>query len=298
MTKSITRQNEDLVFTAITGQSTGVISQEHSTWRFTWMNGVPYPVSAKLEGDWLCFQAEHVRHAVAPDLWWSALERNAALPGLAKIVLAEERNLTLRAELPLVEGVDLPARVRETSRGFDAAKTFKSNGSLSESQTLEDRSVDLKALCTEAGWPFVQRGEKGLAVELEVSGSFRQALLFPDGNGVRIACELASFESLSDVSRQAIAKLLLNASAFVRMVRASVSAAETSSAANFEAVFASAPTPQEIAAALNSLSVACSICGEELLTLQTPAIAERFLQLMERETVLAARPNERTKHAK
>ena len=65
-------------------------------------------------------------------------------------------------------------------------------------------------------------------------------------------------------------------------------------AAQFEVVFGTAPSPLEISSALESLSVGCSLCGEEIKALQAPAIAERYLALRGWGADAAARRNERT----
>jgi hypothetical protein len=56
-------------------------------------------------------------------------------------------------------------------------------------------------------------------------------------------------------------------------------AGEVPPVARFEVVFAGAPCPLELASALESLSVACSHCGEEINMLQDHAVAQRYLEL-------------------
>jgi len=63
---------------------------------------------------------------------------------------------------------------------------------------------------------------------------------------------------------------------------------ESPAVARFEVGFGSAPSPSEISSALESLSVGCSLCGEEIKMLQDPAIARRFLALRERSAELVA----------
>jgi len=65
----------------------------------------------------------------------------------------------------------------------------------------------------------------------------------------------------------------------VRLVRAAIAPGEVPPVARFEVVFADAPCPLELASALESLSVACSHCGEETNMLQDHAIAQRYLEL-------------------
>ena len=218
------------------------------------------------------------------------------MAGFAKLVLADDGSPRLRAELPVLEGVDLAARVRETCSGFEAEwprKTITRRAAASLAGDAEP--VDLKLLCSEAGWPFAERGGRKLAVELEVRGGFCQALLdVRRKRGVRISCEIATLDAIPEECRQAIGGFLLAASGLVRMGRASVNTNGTSPVAQFEVVFGTAPSPSEISSALESLSVGCSLCGEEIKTLQVPAIAERYLALRGWGASPAGRRNERT----
>ena len=97
---------------------------------------------------------------------------------------------------------------------------------------------------------------------------------------------------MTDEGRVALGGFLLAASGLVRLARAAVSERDGSPVARFEVVFPSAPDPFEISSALESLSVACSRCGEEVITLQEPVIARRYLAL--RGWAAQARPAERS----
>jgi hypothetical protein len=266
-----------------------------SGWRFTLLNGAPHIVTAKIDNDWLVFEAEWASHAPPPEFFWDALVRNASLGGLAKLVLTRDGSPRLRAEIPESESLDLSTRVRETCGGLQAGWTHKADHASTDlPRVSEAESIDLKGLCTEAGWLYAERGGRKLAVELEVPGGFCQALLSPAENGIRISCEVATIDAITEECRQAIAGFLLAASGLVRMGRASVITNGTSAVAQFEVVFGSAPSPLEISNALESLSVSCSLCGEEIKTLKVPAIAERYLALRGWAATPAARPNERT----
>jgi hypothetical protein len=131
-------------------------------------------------------------------------------------------------------------------------------------------------------------------VELEVPGGFSHAVLIPEKQGVRVSCEIATLDAIREECWQAVAGFLLAACGLVRMARASVNANGMPLAPRFEVVFGSAPSPVEISSALESLSVCCSLCGEEIRTLQVPAIAERYLALRGWGADAAARRNERT----
>jgi hypothetical protein len=271
---------DEAIYTALAAVASEVTRSGSSGWRFTLPNGAPHVVTAKTDGDWLLLAAHCSGVARRPEFFRGALVRNATLAGFAKVVLTPESSPQVHAELPVLEEVNLAARVRETCSGFEAVWLHKDDYSAPAASPASDaESVDLKLLCSEAGWPFTERGGGKLAVELEVRGGFWQALLVPAERGVRISCEVATLEALPEECRQAIGGLLLAAAGLVRLGRAAVIAQGTSSMAQFEVVFETAPSPSEISSALESLSVGCSLCGEEIKTLQVPAVAERYLTL-------------------
>jgi hypothetical protein len=289
------KAGDEAIGAAITALASQVIPIGNSVWRFTLLNGSPHVVTAKIDGDWLLLEADCSGEAQRPECFWDSLVRNASLAGLAKLVLAHDGSPQLRAELPVLDGVDLAARVRETCNGFEVAWSHKDvHSSPAASPAGDAEPIDLKRQCSESGWPFTERSNGKLAVELEVRGGFCQALLIPTDRGVRISCELATLGAIPEECRQAIGGLLLAASCLVRMGRASINASRTPPVAQFEVVFGTMPSPSEISSALESLSVGCSLCGEEIKTLQVPVIAERYLTLRGWGASPATRQNERT----
>jgi hypothetical protein len=105
-----------------------------------------------------------------------------------------------------------------------------------------------------------------------------------DARGVHLSCELASCGGLDEACREAIATLLLSTSGVVRLVRAALAGDE----ARLEAAFAAPPCAAEISSALECLSVGCSLCGEEVKTLQDRVIARHFLTLRGRSAEMRA----------
>jgi hypothetical protein len=251
-----------------------------SAWRFTLRNGTPHVITATTDDDWLLLEADCCSEEQSPELFWDALARSSSLAGLAKLALTPNGVLHMRAEAPVLEGVELTTRVREICNGFTSYWSDEDDLCSTNSLPQVDATqIDLKRLCAEAGWPFADRGGGKLAVELEVLGSYHQALLFQKDLGVRISCELAACDTIAEECRQAVAGLLLTACGLVRMGRASVNANGTTGVAQFEVGFETVPSPIEISSALESLSVGCSLCGEEIKALQVPAIAKRYLAL-------------------
>ena len=79
-------------------------------------------VTARIAGDWLALEADFCQSenaaAKAPAFFWDLLVWNATLPGLVKFVITTDGSLRLRADLPLHEGIDIAARIREACAGF------------------------------------------------------------------------------------------------------------------------------------------------------------------------------------
>jgi hypothetical protein len=266
---------DEAIYKAIAAVASQLTPSGDSGWRFILLNGAPHVVTANTDGEWLLLETDCSGETAGPEFFWDALVRNASLAGLAKLVLTYDGRPQLRAELPLVEGVDPVTRVRETCSGFAAAWLHQDEyASPAASSAGNAEPVDLKRLCSEAGWPFTERGGRKLAVELEVRGGFWQALLAPTKRGVRISCEAATLEAVPEECRQAIGGLLLAASGLVRLGRASVTAQGASSVAQFEVVFGTAPSPSEISSALESLSVGCSLRLHDLRDFAMPAVHE------------------------
>ena len=266
-----------------------------SGWRLSFINGAAHSVTARTTGDWLVLEADDFPLAAGPEGCWEALVRNAGLPGPAKIVVSDDGRARVCADLPLLDEVTLETRIGEAFAGFAGAWSDPDNHP-APAETARDGTgpADLKRLCNEAGWGFTERAGGRLAVELEVPGSYYQALLLPEGNGVRISCDLAELDGISEASQLAIAGLLLAASAHLRLGRASVNPSASPPVAQFEVRFATTPCPAEISSSLECLSVACSLCGEEIKALRDPVVAESHLALRGRGGIGGAESNERT----
>jgi len=241
-------------------------------------------VIATLEGNWLVLTAADSLGLMADAAPWSLLKRCAALSGFAKFARMTGGGVQLRAELPVLEEADLAGRIREACDGFESGLTLYDFSQSDAAPETPAGKTDLKRLCTEAGWSFIERGPEKLLVELESSAGFRQAAMVVNASGIHLSCELATCDSLAGESRDAIATLLLSVSGMVRLARA-VLVAEV---AQLEVSFNAPACAAEISSALESLSVGCSLCGEEIKMLQDPAIARRFLALRERSAELVA----------
>jgi hypothetical protein len=193
----------------------------------------------------------------------------------------------LRAEVPLDDGIDLSGRLHEVFAGMsqalmqlhgeEAGKQSKIPDEDKREYPVDD-ALNLSALLDEAGWPHSERTTGRLAAELETRGDYYQAIIEakPKG-GILISAELMRAESLSDQGRDALAALLLRASAIVRMASASAGESDDGYHAQFEIYFPSTPAVVELGHSLSALSVACALCGREARALEHEPIAREYL---------------------
>lgn len=297
---------------ALERYTTGLKEIGAGTYAYALTNGTILSGTARVEdGEWVHLSvrlpATLGQGLCAGDRAWDLLRWNAEISGGGKWALARGRDgrtaVALRAEIPLDEAADLPERVAQAFAGFKAVARHFQEGwdegrgarDGNETEGNGDRSaassvprppslaapggVDLRQLCTEAGWPFNDRAAGRLAVPLEVADGFCTALLEEDaGGGHRLTAELAACESMSPESRQAIGRLLLRASGALRMARAAAEEANGRAAVRLEVAWASPACAAELGHALAALSVGCGhLCGKEVLALQDERIAREYL---------------------
>jgi hypothetical protein len=276
----------------------GVKAAGPGGWLFALSNGVPHTFSAMLAGDWLLLDAGLGAVAESGELW-RLLGANARLGGPGKFA-RERGRLRLRAEIALDEEIDLASRLRETCdslrealrvlhgeagraevAGREGSESAAEGGEDAGSEVAESESCakGLKALCEEAGWDCVEKDGGRLAAQLEAGGAFRQATLAAGACGrLSASVELFRAAGLGDVSRHAVAALLLGASASLRLARAAaVEHADGAVAARFEVSFRTRPRAAELGHTLSALSVACAEFGREAEALCDARVAARFV---------------------
>lgn len=301
----IGRQAASRVFEALRKCAPTTERIDVDRWAFTLANGRVLGVSAQAVEGWLALDAALEDHLGRSE-FWSLLELNGRLDGPAKFALGPAASAPqLRAEVPLDEEVDLVARLHEACDGFKTAlealkaqpdRGDEADGHLGATRWPEDAaaephalislvpgdvdagSVDLAALCSEAGWPATLRSSGTAFVDLEVPGGFYQALLNHGVSGaLRVSVRVASGERNSGERGLALAGFLLIASGCVRLARPAVRRQQHETAAFFEVCFASAPSAVELAHAYSALSVACRLCGREAKAFEDERVARAFL---------------------
>ena len=212
------------------------------------------------------------------------------------------QSVHLRADLPLpgdeesesdceseLDGV-LTNRLLETCAGLkDGYRSFRGEKSgdhevLASLVKPEGRPIngveELRLLCGDTGWPFIERSAGKLMVDLDVRSGFYQAAVEQRDAGAEVAVEIVRSEALGETSRQALSLLLLGTGALVRLARPSIEEKENQIAVRFEVRFNTAPTAIELSHAFASLSVACAMSGREARALQDEVIARDYLAML------------------
>ncbi len=278
-------------------------------WEFALANGKPLGVSARLFEDWLLLDAP-LTDGISRGGWWNLLRLNAALHGLSKFVLMPgARSVHLRADLPLPgdddserdceSGLDsvLTTRLLETCACLKAAyRSFRGEksehampaSSVNPEGPGKNQVEELRRLCGDAGWPFIERSAGKLMVDLDVRSGFYQAAVEQRDEGAEVAVEIVRSEALGETSRQALSLLLLGTGALVRMARPSMEEKENQIAMRFEVRFTTTPTAVELAHAFASLSVACAMSGREARAIQDEVIARDYLAMLGAQASLPA----------
>jgi hypothetical protein len=265
-------------------------------WELQVSNGPAFSVGAVLDTGWLVLESplpRSMRIPPAPDL----LRSNAHLPGLVKFAdRARGGTMSIQAEIPIGDGIDLAARLNETLDGFSHghaiasgkpipyAEAFGAQADCARASADPARAAArvasraLVAALRSAGWPFLERADGSISVELESDHGYRQAHLTVDPDGAFAArVGVADWRVASPPSREAAASLLLAANNGMRMARAvSVEKGERW-VGRFEVRLGSSPCEAELRHVLAALSVACRHWARELKSLEHLSTAEAYL---------------------
>jgi len=254
---------------------------------------------ARLEHGWLALTAATGQHTDKASAW-NVLERNAALAGGVRLVLAAGGGLALRADVPLDdEGGDEGAAARHV-RDALAALVVASHGTMNApSGTINAASgvtlvsamgsplaPAVLAQSRASGWPVEARGDAALTVDLGVPGWIERAVVTARGDGtlaVTVPLGEDAPRGATETSRRAVARLALRLAGLVRLVR---TAADPSDLGNlgdrgslrFE-VIVGAPTGTALGHAFAALAVACALGAAEMTALlHDEAVARLYLQ--------------------
>lgn len=265
-----------------------VQQQGNGSWEFSLANGAAESAQASIRDEWLTLSVPFQGFGDAA-AQWSLLHRNGTLPGLCKFALDYNCLPQLRADLPLdweQQPCSLRRRLAEAAEGMrSAVKWLHGSAGVDDPGTAEDHGIresssdckpDLGRLLDEAGWPSVAGPGNRHSVQLEVRNGYSKVFVsYQNGADVVAHAELAKWEVLAPIQREALGIFLLTACGTIRMVRATVVETEARVTARFE-VRLSLPSAGELAHALAALSVAANICTREALSLGDERIARMY----------------------
>ena len=264
---------------AITASKTG-----STCWDFSLRNGQVLSSTARLADGWLCLDASVGKLTSSA---WELAQLCGQFDGLVKLALDPQRQLRLRAEIPVTDECNSQLRLPETCAAFQAASTkfhkgkstrqAKKHLTQTESPYGFNDASDLAVLCSEAGWPAIGRANGDQAVELSAGNDRYQALVQMQAGQVLAKVELAACDQFSEASRQALGVLLLRVNWAVRLARGVILEYESGCVARSEVCFGTTPDPDELSHALSSLSVAARLAGREAKVLQDEAVARQYL---------------------
>ena len=240
------------------------------------------PLRAEVADGFLNLSAE-LGQAGLPSRW-DLLKANGSFGGHVKFSAlspAAGAAVFVSAEIPQTGRTDLRLRLGNTCRAVQAALSL-AEGAQEElaAAAAEDTSPDLRKLCEEAGWECSSRRTGSCAVALGCRRGAHTALITAPAGRLRVSVELASWETLTNPSREALAAVLLAANRLLRFARAVATEDASGGVAELEVVFdppANATNPAELACALEALSVGAELCAPLVDILQHEEAAKHFL---------------------
>jgi len=266
--------------------SLSVAEVGHHHWQFYLANETTAPIRARIADDWLLLKASCAEGTTPKRrMLWNLLQWNAALSGGARFALGfGEPCIQIRAEIPLIENLDLNVRIRQAYIGIGTA--------WSRVQSHFDRAVgkepvdgteptgDLARLCQETGWPFVEPSTGPMKIDLETANEFYQATIEQRFCQVHVQVDIAAGESISPPCQKAFSLFLLAVSSHLRVARPTAVEAGGRFVARLEVVFDRLPGVEELCHALSALSIGCRLAGREAAALlEDDALAIEYLSL-------------------
>jgi len=144
-------------------------------------------------------------------------------------------------------------------------------------RTERAAAPSLRELVTQLGWKTHEREDDSLLIDLEVPWGFLQATL--EGtveSGARVFAEVSPLRA-SPSTREALAEFLGIADASIRYVRSTLEEEVASLRASFEARVDPEVEIEELARAVEAVSVACSVFGREIRALEDEALAREYV---------------------
>lgn len=223
---------------------------------------------------------------------WSLLEKNRTLAGAKFLIPAGPLTLVARAEFPLADigSGDIDELRSRTASACTAIATAIATAMGATSLPAEpvlssgDRGLDesgawLQERLAETGWQCRAGTGNRLLIDLEVPGSFHQAVIDQRPDAICMFVDALEVEMPTDAAcRRALAIFLLRCAGASRMVSAVM--ASHDDGPRFQILLSPVAQPPLLSHALSSMNVACRLgAGEADLLSQDRALALAYLAL-------------------
>lgn len=203
---------------------------------------------------------------------------SGALPGGCKFGAGASGAAVVLAEIP--SGTAFAERCSAVESGFAVAAArlgLAAEPALAARALPAAQPLDLGASCREAAWPFEERADGSLVVDLGVPGGYVPGLIAAKGADVVVEADLTELPEAGSVRRRALAALLLRVNAAFRMVRAVL--APGGERAVLEARIPHQACAADLGVAISAVAVAARSCAlEALLVAQDEDVARAFLE--------------------
>ncbi len=250
-------------------------------WALSLMNGSAFDVQVGRCPGWLVIECRpEPMSPFAPERAWALLERSRGFESGAKL-LTDERGLALRVDVPTAPTED--GTQQEAPLGLaEACAGLRNAWATLHGQDVHAvpgaGAVDLRKLCADAGWDGAERAAGRMVVELEAPG-FWPAELAAEAAGLRATVEVTALDDAPQPVRVATAAFLLEISGLIRLARGCLRPSDGGPRACLEVTLRAGGGHQELARALEALSVSCRLWGNELRGLQDAGVASQWLAL-------------------
>ncbi len=259
-------------------------SAGHGCWVLEPDHGMPVQATLRARDGWLLFDAPlpgDFAQGCSVDRAWELLEWHTEIPGNAKFAIEPATMAVhLCAEFPREEERSPGEWIATACAALRSAwQRFYGGPDVPEVQQTTSHGLfgDVAALCRAAGWPIVERADGTVAIELDASGGFYEALVRPiESRGVRLRVERILSGAPAATARRALGLFLLGACWSVRMARATATVGQET-VLGWEVVLDAAATSAELHHALSVLSLACRLFERESEALEDERIAQTYL---------------------
>ncbi|MEY2410119.1 MAG: hypothetical protein QOF48_2789 [Verrucomicrobiota bacterium] len=245
---------------------------------------VDSPIFARVAGDWLLFEAPlrsnpRLAGATTAFLPEQLAGWNALLPGGARFGVDARFNITVRADVPLIDDFDPGPRALEALSGIEAGLAWFDGCEPSPRGAVSvEVPVDFKLLADETGWALCDAPDGDASILVPAPAGPVPVQVEAHGEtGMRAWIAVAELDDLTPHSRHALAVLLLRASSVLRLARPAFARHHERQSAVFEVVFDSAPGAAEFNHAIESLAVSIAMAASEVKLLCEEQTARDYL---------------------